>query len=441
MNKFAIISLGCAKNTVDAEQMLWLLEESGMKNAVNPELADLVIINTCGFIEAAKAEAIENILEMAELKKEGKIQRILVSGCLAERYKEDIMAELPEVDGIVASSALGDIATAAREVLAGTEIVCAGDKDAPLAERRRVLSTPPYSAYIKIAEGCDNRCSYCAIPSIKGKFRSREMSAIVDECKSFAAQGVTELIIVAQDTTRYGLDLYGKRRLSDLLREIAKIDEVRWIRVQYLYPDGFDHELIQVLKTEDKIVKYLDIPIQHASDTILRAMNRRYTRKELQDLFLTLRREIEGLVLRTSLIVGFPGETAADFTALCEFLKEQRIERTGVFAYSQEEGTLAAALEEQVDEDDKAARLEAVYTLQAGIMEAANEALIGTELLVLNEGYDELLELYAGRAYFDAPEVDGRVFFRARAGLPAGLFVPVRVTECMDLDLLGEEIL
>ena len=410
MIKFSFIALGCSKNTVDAEQMLYILEQQGMKNVVTPDVADVVIINTCGFIEAAKSEAIENILEMAELKEEGVLQKIVVTGCLAQRYREEILTDLPEVDGVVGSASLGDIAQAVRDVMDGQRICLVGDKDAPLVERQRVLSTPFYTAYVKIAEGCDNCCSYCAIPMIKGKFRSRELASIVDECAALAKKGVREIILIAQDTTRYGLDLYGHRALGELIDAVCAIDDIVWVRLHYLYPDGFDESLIKVIARQNKVVKYLDIPMQHASDRLLSSMNRRYTEADLRRLLATLRAAIPGVVLRTSLIVGYPGESEQDFEVLCRFLKDAKIDRVGAFAYSAEEGTAAALLPQQVEESLKQSRLETVYTLQADIMEDYNRACIGKTMTVLNDGYDELCEVYAGRSFADSPDIDGRVF-------------------------------
>ncbi len=340
-----MVSLGCAKNQVDAEQMLFLLQQAGYNILPEPAGADVVIVNTCGFIESAKTEAIDNILAMAQLKAEGSVGKILVTGCLAQRYQEEILKELPEVDGLLGPGAFHAVVRARPQLLDGAEgIEEYGDIQAPVQECGRILTTPKHYAYLKIAEGCDNHCAFCIIPTLRGKYRSRPMEKLIEEAKELAASGVKELIVVAQDTSRYGIDLYGERKLAELLRELCKIDGFVWVRVHYLYPDEMSDELIDVLANEPKIVKYLDIPIQHIDDGILKKMNRRGNSKYLKALLTKLRDRIPGLVLRTSLITGLPGEGEKEFEALCDFLREYKLERVGAFAFSPEEGTRAAKM-------------------------------------------------------------------------------------------------
>jgi len=367
--KIALISLGCAKNLVNSEQMLCLLDEAGYEIVDSYEGADVGIVNTCGFIDGAKMEAIENILRLAEAKQEGLLKKIIVTGCLSQRYQKELTDEMPEIDGILGVGSYGDIVKAVESVLESDALFESyGDKDAPVEEFGRIVSTGPNWAYIRIAEGCDNRCSYCAIPDIRGHFRSREMDAVVSEAEALAQSGVRELIVVAQDITRYGTDLYGKRCLSELLRKLCKIEGFTWIRLHYLYPDEIDDELIQTIAEEDKILKYIDLPIQHINDTVLKLMNRRGTGAEIRKLFKKLRDTIPGLVLRTSLIAGLPGEDEAAFEELCEFLREFRIERAGVFAYSPEEGTRAADME-RPDEETAERRAELLNEIQTEIMD------------------------------------------------------------------------
>ena len=363
-----MISLGCAKNQVNAEHMLWLLRQAGYEISPDPDGAELVIVNTCGFIESAKTEAIDNILAMAQLKAEGRIQKILVTGCLAQRYQEEILKELPEVDGVLGTGSYYDVANAVGQVLSGKCYKRFDDINADQSEDGRILTTPEYYAYLKIAEGCDNHCAYCVIPKLRGKLRSRPMEDLIKEAEQLASDGVKELIVVAQDTSRYGLDLYGERKLAELLRRLCKIDGLVWVRVHYLYPDEMSQELIDVLANEPKIVKYLDIPIQHCNDGILKAMNRRDTKAELLDLFATLRARIPGLVLRTSLITGLPGEGEAELEELCDFLRQTRIERAGVFPFSPEEGTRAAQMD-HVDMEEARRRAELVVDVQSDIID------------------------------------------------------------------------
>ncbi len=434
----AMVSLGCAKNQVSAEQMLYRLKEAGCTIKTQLEGVDAVVVNTCGFIESAKREAIEQILELAALKQEGKIKKIIVTGCLAERYKEEILSELPETDGLVGCGSFHDIVKALDSSLAGeTPVLFAPPAETPL-DTPRVLSTPSYTAYLKVAEGCDNCCAYCVIPGLRGAFRSRPMEALVQEAEALVAGGVKEIILIAQDTSRYGLDLYGERRLSALLTALCGIEGLQWLRLHYLYPDEIDDQLIETMACQDKIVKYLDIPIQHASDRMLSAMGRRGTCAELEALFGKLRARMPDVVLRTSVIVGLPGETEEDFEQLCAFLRNQCIERAGVFPYSPEEGTPAAAMPDQVDEETKARRADVVLGIQQGIMEAFNESLQGRILTVLVEGFDRYAGYHFGRSWADSPEVDGKVFFTARQRVPEGAFVRVRITGIVDGDPFGK---
>ena len=434
---FALVSLGCAKNLVNSEQMLYLMSEAGYTLVPEAEGAALVIVNTCGFIDAAKSEAIDTILEMAELKKAGKLGGIIVTGCLSERYKDSIADELPEIDAVLGVGSFGDIVAAADAVIEGRRMRRFGDQSAPIDEIPRVVSTGPGWAYLRIAEGCNNFCAFCAIPYIRGRYRSRKMEDIVDEARELAERGVKELIVIAQDITRYGTDLYGKRSLAALCRELAKIEGVEWIRLHYLYPDQFDEELIDELAANDKIVKYLDIPIQHINDGILKAMNRRGTGAEIRALIKTLRERIPGLVLRTSLIAGLPGEGESEFEELCEFLREARIERVGVFPFSQEEGTPAAEME-HVDFDEAQRRADLILELQAGIMDDFCAGFVGKTIRVICEGRDAESGMLYGRSYADSPDIDGQVFFGGRAA--EGEMTDVKINAAEDGILFGEEV-
>lgn len=434
----ALISLGCAKNLVNSEQMLYLLDEAGYALSPDPEGCDAVIINTCGFIDAAKSEAIDTILQMAELKAAGKLGKIIVTGCLPERYRDDIRAELPEIDAILGVGSFADIVSALDEAFAGNIVEYFGDKNAPVDELPRVVSTGPAWAYLKIAEGCDNFCAFCAIPYIRGRYRSRSMTNILEEARSLAEHGVKELIVIAQDITKYGTDLYGKRSLAELCSKLSEIDGIEWIRLHYTYPDQFDDELIDEIASNDKIVKYLDIPIQHINDGILRAMNRHGTSDDIRRLFKDLRQRIPGLVLRTSIIAGLPGEGEAEFEELCEFLHEAKIERAGVFPFSPEEGTRAAKME-HVDFETAQRRAELIMQLQSEIMEEFCRSQVGKTLRVLCEGYDEEQKMFFGRSYADSPDIDGLVFFDG-AGCE-GNIVDVKITAITDeCFLIGEEV-
>lgn len=436
--KVSFISLGCAKNLVNCEQMMALVRDSGNTLCKEPSGADAVVINTCGFIDSAKSEAIDNILQMAQLKKEGKIQKILVSGCLSQRYGEQILEELPEVDGILGCGSYTDIVEALEEAMAGGTPRFFGSIDAPVDEGDRILATPDYSAYLRIAEGCDNHCSYCVIPSLRGKYRSRPMENILAEAEELVRFGARELIVIAQDITRYGLDRYGDHKLAELLHRLCAINGVHWVRLHYLYPDEITEELIQTIAAEQKILPYLDIPIQHCNDTVLEKMNRRGNKAYLTELFAKLRARIPGLVLRTSIITGLPYEDEAAFEELCEFLREQKFERAGIFPYSPEEGTPAAEMENRVDSDEANRRVELLVDLQSRIMDAFNESWLGETMEVLCEGFDAQAQMYIGRSYADSPDVDGHVYFAAEKEVEPGSFIPVRITGSMDGDMTGE---
>ena len=437
MANIGFISLGCAKNQVDCERMMYRVQEAGFD--VQPDVVgcDVVVINTCGFIDSAKSEAIDFILQMAQLKEQGLIGKILVTGCLSQRYQQEILEQLPEVDGILGTGSYTEVVPAIEKLLNDEQVIDFGSIDAPEQETGRILTTPEHYAFIKIAEGCDNRCSYCIIPYLRGKFRSRQMDDVLYEARLLAANGVKELIVVAQDTSRYGTDQPGhKRLLPELLTELCKIDGFEWIRIHYVYPDEIDDALIDVMAREEKIVKYLDIPIQHCNNEILRLMNRRGDGNFLRELFAKLRSRIPGLVLRTSVITGLPGETEEAFEELCEFLKEQRLERVGAFPFSPEEGT-PAALMEHPDADVAQERAQIVETIQSRIMDAYNESMIGKELDVLVDGFDEELEQFYGRTYADSPEIDGRVWLATQDALIEGSFVKVCIDAVVDGELSG----
>ncbi len=435
----AFISLGCAKNQVNCEQMMAAAQAAGNTVQAGPEGADVVVVNTCGFLASACEEAIENILEMAELKKAGKVKKILVSGCMAQRYQKDILQELPEVDGILGTGSYGDIAAAIDEVMGkGLRPCYLGNVSTAEQGGERILSTPPWYAYLRIAEGCDNRCAYCVIPALRGKYRSRPMAELLDEAAELASAGVKELIVIAQDITRYGTDLNGEHQLAKLLQELCKLD-FHWIRLHYLYPDEVTEELIDTVAREEKIVPYLDIPIQHCNDGILKAMNRRDTKAELLTLFGKLRERIPGLVLRTSLITGLPGEGEEELAELCDFLREVRIERAGVFPFSPEDGTKAAKME-HVDFEEAQRRAEIVVDVQSDIIDAYNESVLGSVREILCEGFDPQAQMFYGRSYAESPDIDGRVWFTAEEEVPAGTFVSVRLTGTMDGELTGETV-
>ena len=438
MARIGFISLGCAKNQVDCERMMYRVQEAGHEVTMDPAGCDVVVINTCGFIYSAKSEAIDNILQTAQLKDAGMVGKILVTGCLSQRYQHEILDQLPEVDGVLGTGSYHRIVPVVEALLAeDVEVEIFDSIDEPELETGRVMTTPDYFAYIKVAEGCDNRCSYCVIPSLRGKFRSRTMDDVLYEARLLAASGVKELIVVAQDTSRYGTDLPGhKRLLPELLRQLCKIDGIHWVRVHYLYPDEIDDELIDVIAGEEKIVKYLDIPNQHCNDKILKLMNRRGNNAWLRELFIKLRTRIPGLVLRTSVITGLPGEGEEEFDELCQFLKEHHLERVGAFAFSPEEGTPAAEME-HVDFETAAQRAEMVEIIQSRIMDDYNEAMMGKVLEVLVDGFDEEAEQFFGRSYADSPDIDGRVWIAADEPLSEGQFVKVQIDGAVDGDLSG----
>lgn len=437
--RVAFISLGCAKNQVNCEQMMASVTAAGHTVQADPAGADVVVVNTCGFLQSACEEAIDNILAMAELKKAGQIKKILVTGCMAQRYKEDVLSELPEVDGLLGTGSYGDIAAAIDEVMAGGVRPChLGNIHTAEQGGPRILSTPPWYAYLRIAEGCDNHCAYCVIPSLRGKYRSRPMDELLTEAAELADAGVKELLVIAQDITRYGTDFNGEHQLAALLRELCKLD-FHWIRLHYLYPDEITDELIDTIAAEPKIVKYLDIPIQHCNDGILKAMNRRDTKAELLDLFGKLRARIPGLVLRTSLITGLPGEGEAELEELCQFLRETRIERAGVFPFFPEEGTKAAQMD-HVDMEEARRRAELVVDVQSDIIDDYNDSLLGQEREVLCEGFDGQAQMFYGRSYAESPDIDGRIWFTADEEAEPGTFVTVRITDTMDGEPTGERV-
>ena len=433
----AFQSLGCSKNLVNTEQMMALCRAAGYNVTGEPRGADVAVLNTCGFIEAAKSEAIDCILELAQLKKEGQLKKLLVTGCLSQRYAQDIRTELPEVDGLLGTGSYTDVVSAVEELMAGEEAQHFGDIHRTYEDGERVVTTPPYTAFLKIAEGCSNGCAFCIIPKLRGRYRSRSMEHILEEAQKLADNGVQELIVIAQDITRYGQDLEQPTTLAALLTELCKLP-FHWIRLHYLYPEAVTDELIEVIARERKIVKYLDIPIQHANDGILKAMRRRSTKAEIETLFAKLRAAMPKVVIRTSLICGLPGEGEAEFEELCEFLKEQKIQRAGVFQFSPEEGTLAAAMDNQVEGEVAARRVELVVDLQSRIMDEYNQERLGTCMEVLCEGFDGAEGCFVGRTYADSVDIDGRVLFTAAGDIKAGEFVWVRITGTADGDLTGE---
>lgn len=437
MPKIGLISLGCAKNLVDSEHMLALLRAAGWEVAEDMAEADVGVVNTCGFIEAAKTEAIETILETAQYKQSGKMKGLVVTGCLVQRYAEEMRAELPEIDAICGTGSYESIVDAANAALGGHKAAYLADMASAALEGGRDRLTPPYTAYFKIAEGCSNRCGYCIIPKLRGPYRSRGMDALLAEAQALADAGVKELIVIAQDITKYGMDLPGHQRLlPELLRRLCEMD-FHWVRLHYLYPDQITDELVEVIASEPKIVKYLDIPLQHVSKRILRAMHRPGDGEEFAALLQSLRDRIPGLVLRTSLIVGLPGETEDEFAALCAFLQDVQIERVGVFEFSPEEGTEAAELPDQIDAAVKANRRLIVEELQSGVLDDYNTSRHGEVMEVLCEGFDEEQQLWYGRTYADSVEVDGYVYFEAEDAPVAGGFIPVRITDSLGPDLLG----
>ena len=437
--RVGMVSLGCAKNQVDAERMLYKIEEAGYQLVADAALSDIVIVNTCGFIESAKQEAIDTILEFAALKGEGRIKKIVITGCLAERYREEVSKLIPETDAVVGLGCNGDIVSVLERISAGETVQAFGEKDALPLTAERVQTTLSFFSYLKIAEGCDNCCSYCAIPSIRGRFRSVPMEELVSEAEGLARNGVRELIVIAQDTTRYGTDIYGKPMLTELLKKLCEIDELKWIRVLYCYPERVTDELLDVMANEDKIVKYMDLPIQHCDGDILRRMNRSGDETSLRKLIAKIREKVPGIILRTTIMTGFPGETEEQFNRLAEFVNDMEFDRLGCFAFSAEEGTPAADMDGQLDEDVKEHRAEIIMDQQMLITVRKNSELVGKTIEIVTEGYDRYGECYFGRSAGDAPEIDGKIFYTSpgKRQVP-GKFVKVKITEMMDYDLIGE---
>ena len=436
--KVGMISLGCAKNQVDGEVLMAKLKAAGYELVDDVAMADVAIVNTCGFIESAKKESIDEILELALLKKEGRIKKLVATGCLAERYQHEIRRELPELDGVLGIGANEDPARYIGELLEKGPVEAFPDKERLPLNGGRELTTPSWSAYLKIAEGCDNRCSYCAIPYIRGPYRSRTMEDIEEEARALVKDGAKELVLIAQDTTRYGIDLYGEYSLAKLLKRLCGIEGIKWLRVLYCYPDAITDELLEVMAKEEKVLPYIDLPLQHCSGRVLRAMNRRGDRASLEALIEKIRAKVPGVILRTTLITGFPGETEEDFTELSEFVKKVGFDRLGCFTYSQEEGTPAAELPDQLDQEEKERRAAVITEQQMDIADEKGQALIGRTFEVLTEGFDRYAECWFGRSYMDAPDVDGKIFFTVEGRRPSlGSFVPVRIEDCMGGDLMG----
>lgn len=440
MYKISMVSLGCPKNQVDAEQMLYSLKQAGYEIGVPEAEADAIIINTCGFIEDAKSEAIENILEAAQYKVDGNCKAVIVTGCLAERYQDDVTTEIPEADVCVGIGSNGNIAEIVKNAIEGKTKNSYGEKEDLDLNGKRILGGWPYTAYLKVGDGCDNCCTYCAIPKIRGRMRSRKIEDCVSEAKELALGGVRELIVVAQDTTAYGTDIYGESKLCELLRELCKIDGIEWIRTLYTYPERITDDLLELIANEKKLVKYLDIPIQHANGEILKRMNRRGDKDTLLALVKKIRAIVPNVTLRTTLITGFPGETEAQYEELHNFVREARFDRLGCFTYSAEEGTIAAEYADQIDQQTKQDRAEHIMETQLDIAASCNEAKIGTVQKVLIEGWDDYIKCYYGRSEADAPEIDGKVFFMAKEQLLIGDFVDVQINDILEYDLLGEQI-
>jgi ribosomal protein S12 methylthiotransferase len=432
-----MVSLGCSKNLVDSERMLDKIRKHGYELVVEYGESDVAVVNTCGFIQSAKEEAIETILEIAKLKQEGTIKKIIVTGCLVERYKEELADEFPEVDAVLGIGNQEDIIDVIDKVLHGQHVVNFDDKYRLQLTGNRIISTLPFFAYLKIAEGCSNRCSYCAIPNIRGDYRSVPMEDIIKEANWLADNGVTELIVIAQDTTRYGYDLYKEYKLPELLKELCKIDNLKWIRVLYCYPEKITDELLNVIATEDKIVKYMDIPIQHCNEIVLKNMRRGGSEEKLRQLFNHIREVIPNITLRTTLITGFPQETEEQFTQLAEFVKEMHFDRLGCFPYSQEEGTPAGEMDGQLDEETKSHRAEIIMEQQMLFSEENNEKKLGTIVEAVVEGFDKWAECYFGRTSADAPDIDGKIFFSSEEKLSIGQYVKVQVNDVIDYDLCG----
>lgn len=437
MNKIGFVSLGCSKNLVDTENMIGIMTREGYEVVGDPSEAEIIVVNTCGFIDSAKEEAINTLLEMAEYKK-GNCKLLVCAGCLAQRYSEDIKGELPEVDVILGTGSYKDIAKAVKEAEEKGRSEYLDDINFEIEDEERVRTTPEYMGYIKIGEGCDNFCTYCAIPSIRGRYRSRKMESIVAEAEKMADEGVKEIILVAQDTTRYGVDLYGEKKLSELLKKLCAIEKLKWVRVHYCYPEAIDDTLIETFRTEEKLVKYLDIPVQHGCDSVLKRMGRKTTRAQMLDRVRLLREQVPSITLRTSIITGFPGETEEEFQSLLDFVEEARFDRMGVFAYSKEEGTPAARLPGQIDDEVKEARRDAVMELARSISLERNEKMLGEVLEVVVEGFED--NLYFGRSGAESVDVDPKIYFGSLDELNEGDFIKIKIVNFDEYDLYGEQV-
>ncbi len=441
MKKVCLISLGCSKNLVDAEQMLGILQGAGYEITDDETEADILVVNTCCFVEDAQTESIECILELAQYKQENPNLLLVVTGCMAQRYQTQVLEEMPEVDAVIGTNEYPQIAEILRQLEENREKPCrCSEAYADTEELPRLRTTPFYTAYLKIAEGCDNRCTYCVIPSIRGAYRSRPMEAILAEAEQMAEDGVRELVVIAQDTTRYGKDLCGEYRLGTLLRRLCAIEKIRWVRVHYCYPECIDDDLLRVFREEEKLCSYFDIPIQHCNDAILKKMGRRCSRHDLEELIHNIRKNVPDAVIRTSLIVGFPGETEEQFEVLMAFTEQMKLERVGVFPYSREEGTPAYRLPHQVDEETKQRRRDLLMIRQSEISGAWNESRIGQKIEVLAEGKDEVVQSFYGRSYADSLEIDGKVFFKSNREVQEGEFVTVLIEQALEYDLFGTEI-
>ncbi|CDF02177.1 MAG: 30S ribosomal protein S12 methylthiotransferase RimO [Ruminococcus sp.] len=438
--KVGMVSLGCSKNLVDSERMLYKLRERGYELVTEPGLADVAVVNTCGFIQSAKEEAIETIIELGKLKEDGTLKKIIITGCLTQRYQEEAAELFPEADAVIGIGDNKDIIDILDHVLANERVVKFSPKlDAELTGER-IISTLPFFAYLKVAEGCSNCCTYCAIPQIRGKFRSVPMEEVLKEAQWLAENGVTELIVIAQDTTRYGEDLYGEPKLPELLEKLSEIEGIKWIRTLYCYPERITDKLLETIADNGKLIKYLDIPIQHCNGEILSRMNRWGDKERLSQLMAHIRKKVPDIVLRTTLITGFPGETEEQFSELAEFVQEQRFERLGCFAYSQEEGTKAAEMENQLSEEVKNHRADIIMEQQMLISAANNEKLMGKRLTAVVEGFDKFAECYFGRTEKDAPDIDGKVFFTSENPLEIGDYVEIEISDTLDYDLMGEVV-
>ena len=436
--KVGMVSLGCPKNQMDAELMLAKLEAAGFEITAESGLAEVVIVNTCGFIADAKQESIEDILEFAQLKKEKRIKKIIVTGCLAQRYQQELADEIPECDAVLGLGANDDIVEVVNRVMAGETVREFPSRDSWCLDGDRLQTTPNFFAYLRIADGCNNRCTYCAIPGIRGNLRSRTMENVVEEAKKLVLGGVKEIVLVAQDTTVYGQDLYGESRLPQLLTELCKIEDLKWIRLLYCYPEHITDELLSVMATEEKVLPYMDIPLQHAAGPVLKRMNRPGNKESLTALIHHIREKVPGITLRTTVMVGFPGETEEDFEELCEFIDEAKFQRLGCFAFSPEEDTPAYKLPDQIDEEIKYRRRDIVMEQQSRISDIHNQQMVGKTVTVLVESFDRYAECWFGRTEGDAPDIDGKVFFVATRRIQPGDLIDVTITDTMDWDLIGE---